>query len=125
MPLDNLIESEPDHFHRKDLELAGWIMVALDRDKRTVTNRPSLLAKFFNTVTYAVNPNGVGRLTVRGCRFSEPKGRRQLDCNVELTLSIVDPDLVVETLGHLTRANLDPGAAVETLVKAIGSRVQM
>jgi hypothetical protein len=128
MSLETLIESEIDRFRRKDLEIAGWITADVDQGSRRPANGPSILRGLFATKVYAVNPRGVARHLVRNCAFSEPQGRNKLECNVELTLSFADPVVGSEqartVLFNLLRFNLDPGVAIEMLVRLAAARAQ-
>jgi hypothetical protein len=129
MQLESLIESEIDRFRRKDLEIAGWITVDVDRNSRKLVTRPSFLGQIFSTVAYAVNPRGLARHVVRGCTFSEPLGRRKLACDVELTLSFPEQsehafDRARAIIGDLARVNLDPIAAIDMLVHSSAAKVQ-
>ncbi len=130
MPLETLIEFDIDRFRRKDLELAGWLTADVDRTTRKPASRPSFLSQWFATVTYAVNPGGFGTRTVNGCVFSEPQGKHKIACSVELNLAFNDsgaarhPDGVRSLVAGLARLSLDPGAAIDALVKSAAVQIQ-
>jgi hypothetical protein len=129
MPLERLIEGDINLYRRKELEVSGWICVDVDRVKRSVVSRPSLLRQVFATATLAINPAGLDRHVVGGCLFSEPNGRHKVMCDVELTLSTLNrtdfgPPQANIALGYLAGLDLDPVKAVNMLVEIAGADVQ-